>query len=342
MWWAYEDFTYGTLWHWDPVQTGIFVTWCFATAQLHTLRRYRPGGAFALVGPLLGLLTAIAGLATMAITRSPALASSHRYLGESSLVVFVVLAGLIATATLVALALFLRRRPRGGKGVEARLWFVIWLFTLAGLIAAGDLVQAYGASALQVARPDDLRPFFETLTRFANAQELDQLRRAFAQWDVDNFSLNRWLAPLGCALALVGGHFLLPLLGWRRWLVSTGAAGLGLWVALDFQVFGRFYQGLGLTSGKTLALFGWLDFLTVAALYMALAALAGWLAALGRRIRPSALLGYEIPVAVVHAGAMVALVAALAATVLDSYAQRMVSYPDDFGRGRSPFPTVTS
>ncbi|MEM7224758.1 MAG: cytochrome c biogenesis protein CcsA [Pseudomonadota bacterium] len=332
MWWAYEDFTYGTLWHWDPVQTGIFVTWCFATAQLHTLRRYRPGGAFALTSPLLGLLTAIAGLATMVITRSPHLASSHRYLGESSLMVFVVLAGLLAVATLVAVGVHLARRPRPRNGVEARLWFAIALFSFAGLIAAGHLTQAYIANATALPRSDDLKPFFETLRRFANAQELVELRAAFAQWDVDGFGLNRWLAPVGCALALIGGHYLLPLRGWRRWLISGAVAVLGLWLALEGQVFGRFYQGLGLTSGKTLALFGWLDFMTVAGLYMAVAALTGWLAALRRRTPARAQLGYEIPVAVIHTGAMVALLAGLSATVLDSYAQRMVSYPDDFGR----------
>ena len=84
MWWAYEDFTYGTLWHWDPVQTAVFAAWCYLTAMLHMQSRYRPDGDFAVAHPLLGLLTAAAAMAAMAVTRSDELASSHRYVGETS------------------------------------------------------------------------------------------------------------------------------------------------------------------------------------------------------------------------------------------------------------------
>ena len=40
---------------------------------------------------------------------------------------------------------------------------------------------------------------------------------------------------------------------------------------------------------------------------------------------------YRLPVALIHAGLVIALVAGTAATVFDSYAQRMVAYPEDFG-----------
>ncbi len=83
--WAYEDFTFGQIWHGDPVQTSVFMVWALATAHLHALRRYRPDGSFALTHPLLGLMTGGAALLSMAVTRSPVLASSHRYVGETSL-----------------------------------------------------------------------------------------------------------------------------------------------------------------------------------------------------------------------------------------------------------------
>ena len=83
--WAYEDFTFGQIWHGDPVQTSVFMVWALATAHLHALRRYRPDGSFALTHPLLGLMTGTAALLSMAVTRSPVLASSHRYVGETSL-----------------------------------------------------------------------------------------------------------------------------------------------------------------------------------------------------------------------------------------------------------------
>ena len=95
MWWAYEDFTYGTLWHWDPVQTAVFAAWSFLTAMLHLQNRYRPDGPFAVLHPILGLLTAASAMVAMAVTRSEQLASSHRYVGETSLLLFAGIAAAI-------------------------------------------------------------------------------------------------------------------------------------------------------------------------------------------------------------------------------------------------------
>ena len=93
MWWAYEDFSFGQFWHWDPVQTSVFVVWALITAQLHGLGRYHPRGRFALLLPGLAALNGIAVLLSMAITRSPMLASSHRYVGDSSLPLLLAMAG---------------------------------------------------------------------------------------------------------------------------------------------------------------------------------------------------------------------------------------------------------
>jgi cytochrome c-type biogenesis protein CcmF len=111
MWWAYEDFTFGQFWHWDPVQTSVFLVWCLIGAQLHGLGRYRADRRFRLVLPLLACATAVAALLSMAITRSPALASSHRYVGATSLPLLLGGAGLLTALTLIALAFALRRPP---------------------------------------------------------------------------------------------------------------------------------------------------------------------------------------------------------------------------------------
>ncbi len=60
MWWAYEDFSFGQFWHWDPVQTSVFVVLALITAQLHGLGRYHPRGRFALLLPGLAALNGIA------------------------------------------------------------------------------------------------------------------------------------------------------------------------------------------------------------------------------------------------------------------------------------------
>lgn len=326
MWWAYEDFTYGTLWHWDPVQTAIFASWAFLTAMLHAQRRYRPGGAFGIAHPVLGLLAAAGAMLAMAVTRSPTLASSHRYVGETSLPLLLGVTGLILAALIVALALRLARgRVRAKVVGENRvlIWIAIAIFACCGAVATIQIAVAFTSAWLGLPRPDDLKPFFETLRNFGASGELDRLRAAFAQWDIDSFAVNRWLAPLGCLIGLVGGHYFMPGAGRARWLadlaVVTAAALSALWV----RPFERIYDGTGLTSGKTVAIFPWLDALAVAVAYLALAAILCTITAGFRRPRRAAL-GYDIPIGIIHAGVMIALAGAIAATVFDSYSQKIV------------------
>ena len=75
------------------------------------------------------------------------------------------------------------------------LWTAALLFCAFGLAAQVHLVLAFAGAHLGLPRPDDLKPFFETLRNFASAGELALLREAFSQWDVDNFALNGWLVP---------------------------------------------------------------------------------------------------------------------------------------------------
>jgi len=334
MWWAYQDFTYGTLWHWDPVQTAIFVSWAFLTAMLHAQRLYRPDGAFSIAHPVLGLLAAAGAVLAMAVTRSPTLASSHRYVGETSLPLLLGIAAFLVAVLAGGLVARLKTKPprlRLARERRALLWFAIGLFSACGAVAFVHIGLAFGSAWAGLPRSDELKPFFETLRNFGSVEELARLRSAFAQWDIDSFGANRWLAPLGCLAGLIGGHYFLPLAGRRRWAVSGAVVALGLGTSLWIRPFAAFFEGTGLTSGKTVAIFPWLDLLVVMLAYL-LAAALGWgiLAVLRRPGRTA--WGYHLPVGVIHAGAMLSLAGILAATVFDSYSQRLVAMPSGLSK----------
>lgn len=334
MWWAFEDFTYGTLWHWDPVQTSVFVAWALLTAMLHGQQRYRADGAFGIAHPLLGLLAAAAVMLSMAVTRDPALASSHQYVGTTSLPLLLGLAGGLVALALVSLAIRLWRRsgPAGHAAHASERNVLLWLavagFSGCALVALVQIGVAYAGAWQSLPRPEDLKPFFETLRNFTAGAEIGQLRAAFAQWDIDNFAMNRWLAPLACGIALVGGHSFMPLRRRPRWLATGTAVALGIAAGLALQPFSLLFEGRGLTSGKTVAIFPWLDLLLFATGYLILSAVL-WCLVSFRAGTPTGMLRHRLPVAMIHAGVMLALVGGLAATLLDSYSQRFVTVPDD-------------
>jgi cytochrome c-type biogenesis protein CcmF len=333
MWWAYEDFSFGQFWHWDPVQTSVFVVWALLSAQLHAVGRYHPRGRFALLLPGLAALGALAVVLSMAVTRSPALASSHRYVGDTSLPLLLALAGTLAALALGA-ALRGFRRQRVAAPLPGEPGALLLVATLGLLLAAAagvwHVAAAYLGAWLGWPRPESLQPFFETLARWTGPAETAALRAAFAQWDVDRYGMNAALMPLLIVLTLAGGHYFVPLRGrLARWLLSGGVLALALLCGLVLQPSRRLFDGTGLTSSATVAIFPWLDALAVSAAYLLAAALAAALA--GPRHWRTRLWTYRLPVALVHGGLIVALVAGTAATVFDSYAQRMVAYPEEFG-----------
>ncbi len=330
MWWAYEDFTYGTLWHWDPVQTAVFAAWCHLTAMLHLQSRYRPTGEFALAHPLLGLLAAASAMTAMAVTRSGQLASSHRYVGETSLVLLGGMAAVILLATAAAAAWRLRAlpaRPNRPSGSRTMLWLAATFLVIIGLIAQLHLASAFLNAHLGTPRPDDLKPFFETLRNFTSGTEIKALRQAFQQWEVDNFSVNRWLVPVLFAAGLVGGHYVFPARSKWRWLTTLLVLVLATLMVVWLQPFERLFTGKGLTSGKTVALFSQLDALLAALAYFVAAACAAIAAQIWHRrsVMP-------VPTALIHIGIVMALVGGLTATIFDSFAQRFVDLPDAVGK----------
>lgn len=337
MWWAYEDFTFGQFWHWDPVQTSVFVVWAFAAAQLHGLRQYRQRGFLARTTPTFALLSASAVLISMAVTRSESLASSHRYIGATSVYALFAMAGAVLVATAIGWACSRHRSTRSRvRSNETRLLvtLAVIVFGLMGIVGALHLAQAYWSAWAELPRPDSLKPFFETLSRFAAPEELASLRRAFAQWDVDNFSLNRWLTPVAVMVGLLGGRAFLPIRSRvTAWGITAGVGCIALASALLLEPLESLYRGTGMTSHATVDNFPWLDALLVTVAYLLISSL-WWVGRLLPRLRARAVRSYFAPVGLAHLGIMLALVGALAASVLDSYTQKELVYPDDFGRAQ--------
>lgn len=339
MWWAYEDFSFGQVWHWDPVQTSIFIVWALLTAQLHTLRRYRADGLFALVGPLLALLGAGFALISMAVTRSSTLASSHRYIGDTSgplLLGF----GLALLAAAVA-ALLHRRFRRDGAARHGQhahpmlLWLRIGIVILVAMaaVAGGHLAHAYASAFLEIPRPDYFKPYLEFMRQRAGPEEMAALLAAFEQWDVDKDALNRLLAPVGILLGFAGGHaFLLWLPRGRRWALTLGAIGLGVAAALWLQPIQRLFEGPGMTGYRILEILPLLDLLAVAVLFFLAASLASLAMAVIRHRSQRRFARFDLPVTLIHLGATLSLVAGLVAMTLDTYATQDLVYPGDFGR----------
>ncbi|WP_152223977.1 cytochrome c biogenesis protein CcsA [Pseudomonas sp. SCB32] len=323
--WAMEDFTFGQLWHWDPVQTSAFVIWALLGAVLHGARRWRADGANRRLLPLLSLLAAAMACVAMAVTRSTVLASSHRYIGTTSWLSHLALA--LILLILAAFYLVAGRRAQAGAGRRrgASDWTLdvaIYLFAGTGLLALGALLQAHLYEWLRLERPSELKPFFETLTAWATTQEMDSLRRAFDQWDVNGYGLANGLLPLLGLLGLIGGYsFLRRSVRPRLALLATLAmVGVMLWVGWRGGWLSGGYNGEGMLSQSVVAVLPWLDaallgggFLMGCCLFWG--ALSLW------RSRRLGNLRYSGGVALVHGGAVIALVGGLAATALNTYQQ---------------------
>lgn len=334
MWWAYEDLTFGQFWHWDPVQTSLFAVWVLLTAQLHMQRSYQLSQArcFTIWHPQLAGWCAVVALLAMAVTRSPLLTSSHRYVGETSMS-WLLLGAVLLSATLVLLPLVSERREaRSRLRNGAVLWLGIGTLICAALIALGHLVHAVMAEWLDWPRDGSLRPFFETVVRWTDAGEAERLREAFSQWEVNPFAVNRWLLPIAAMGLLLLGHLFQPLNNHRLRRVMTLLVGvIGAAAAFFGQPFTRHYDGTGMTSQQTTAVFPWIDLLLLYGLFAMLALLLFSAAGAWRWHQGAPLAYRHLPLGLLHGGAALTLIALLAATVFDSYGQRMVELPAQYG-----------
>lgn len=341
MLWAFEDAMYGQVWHWDPVQTAVFCLWCLLGAHVHGLAGWGVGRRHWRVMPWAGALAAAAVPLVMALTRNPLLASSHRYVGADSWMVHLVLA-----AALLLVAAWGARAGRRtdahperlceGAGVGLGLWLTQLCFQFAAATAALQLLLAFGAGALDLARPDRYTPFLAMLTNLTTGAELAALRAAFAQWDVDGYLLARSLLVPLVGVGLVGGWYF-----FRRISVGAGRVSLVFALAVTALVaaFGgmttRDYAGMGVLSQQIVAMLPLLDASLAGGAYLALGAAALATHALRRGGRKG--FATAVPLAAIHAGVALALWGGLLATALNSYTQHEIVFdgsPTDWVRDR--------
>lgn len=323
--WAMEDFTYGQLWHWDPVQTSAFIIWALLGAVLHGARRWRADGPYARLLPVLSLLAASMACGAMAVTRSTVLASSHRYIGTTSWLAHLALAGVLLALALGYLIVGWRNRRAAGRPRGKADWTLdvaIYLFAGTGLLALGALLQAHLYEWLGVERPHELKPFFETLTVWATTEEMQQLRHAFDQWDVNGYQLIRWVLPLLALFGLVGGYSFLR----RCWqprlalAVTLAMAAVMGWIGWRGAWLSDGYNGDGMLSQNVVQVLPWLDAALLGGLFLMAACLL-WGGLNLWRSRRLGNLRYSGGLALIHGGAVVALVGGMAATALNSYQQ---------------------
>lgn len=314
MWWAYQDVSFGQFWHWDPVQAAIFAVWLVLTAQLHAAPAHGRGDRFVLARPLLGLAAAILALVAMTVVRLPLLASSHRYVGDTSAPL---LAGLALALTLAGAAA-LTRRPATPAGRRDMLDAAIVLMLLCAAVALTHLGHALLAEMLRLPRPDRLKPYLDMLLRWATPAEAEWLRQSFARWEPDPVAINAWLLLPVTALALAGGHVLLP---WRRRRAATLAALAAVVLAIVLDPVAAAFEGSGSTAAGTLDQLGRIGGLWAALAYLGLAALARLVTSLGQGEARAGLTG------ALHLGLAVAVAAFLAATLFDRMAQQTLDWP---------------
>ncbi|WP_017337429.1 cytochrome c biogenesis protein CcsA [Pseudomonas fluorescens] len=331
--WALEDFTFGQLWHWDPVQTSAFILWALLGAVLHGVRTWKVDGSFAQALPVLSLVAAASACLAMAITRSEVLASSHRYIGTTSWMSHLFLAVLLV---LLALGLVIRNvidqkaRTQAKRRTAFEIWLSVYGFVFAALFAIFGLAQAHFYAAAGALKPDSLRPFFETLSNWASSAEMSSLRQAFARWDVDGHTLGSFLLPIILTLGLTGSHvFICKTVGRNLsrtfTLIATFAVAL---VGYRGGYLSYTYEGSGVLSQTIVSVIHLIDAALVAGVFLLLSSLLWCVTSVWRSRRVGAL-RYTGSLALIHGGAVFALVGGLAATVLNSYVPVLVPPTDD-------------
>lgn len=341
MLWAFEDAMYGQVWHWDPVQTAVFCLWCLLGAHLHGVTAWGRGRRRWRLMPAAAALAAAAVPLVMAVTRNPALASSHRYVGADSWVAHVVLGSILLVLTI---GCAIAGRGRGPVGASAKgrptaslgLWLAQLWFLVAAVAAAGQLLFAFAATALEVPRPEAYKPFLAMLGNMVTGRELVALRAAFEQWDVDGYALARTLLVPLAGFGLAGGWYF-----FRR--LSATAGRLSLVFALLAVVASvvakgpmtRLYAGEGILSQHVVALLPLLDVSLIASAYLALGGVA-WAVAVVRRQGRRGLVP-AVPLMAIHAGVALALCGGLLATALNSYTEHEIVFdgaPSEWKRER--------
>ena len=321
--WAFEDETYGQVWHWDPVQTSAFCLWCFLTAHVHGIAGWSVGRRHWRLMPWAALLAAAMAPLAMAVTRNPMLASSHRYVGADSWSSHFVLGGallFLALGCAVAGRKVGGGTPRRSAAAGIGLWLAQLSFLLAGAAAVTQLLFAFASAALSVPRPDEYKPFLAMLANVTGGSELAALRAAFDQWDVDGYVLARMLLLPLAAVGLVGGWYFFRRISVRAGMGSLALALLAMALSLALDgVLSRGYTGEGILSQRIVALLPMLDASLIGGAYLATGCMI-WAALVWRRVGWNGVAA-SAPLAAIHTGVALMLWGGLLATALNTYTQ---------------------
>jgi len=93
--WAKIALTWGRYWGWDPVEIVSLVPWFFSTAYFHTITFKKKNSKLVKINVILIFLSII--FSTL-ITRGGGLTSLHAFTGESNLIIWALIVGLIVVA----------------------------------------------------------------------------------------------------------------------------------------------------------------------------------------------------------------------------------------------------
>ena len=338
--WAFEDAAYGQYWHWDPVQTSLLCIWLLLTACLHLLREHLTQIRMLLLAVCL-IASAIMVPITLAITRSNIVASSHRYVGDTSLVWHLGFVGY------VLLLLFAFRWVGVNCQIDKansyhvkwnwsklfpnvkkvrRLDYVFVAALICAFVAVEGVVAAYWRNIYQIAKPKELMPFYETLRAWSGGGVNSDVLNEFHRWDVDGYLIVAWLATVTSILFVYGGWYYV-----RRVskFGSYGFVALIICAVVYWLVYGGYltdqYQGAGILSDNAIKYTPILDVLILAGAGFIVGNIAWAAKVVWRSVSRLNTLSSILPVSLIHLGFAILLIGLVTGTVLNTYVQHTES-----------------
>lgn len=336
--WAFEDATFGQVWHWDPVQTSVFVVWCFLTAHLHYVGGLRTERHPLTAASWTGLGVGVFTLCALSVTRSDQLASSHRYVGSYAGEVYFFLGLLVFGAGVVSFFTRLRRAitsssPRYMSTSALAVRLMSSGLVLMATIAMTHLIVAFLRSAYEVEKPEELRPYFATATKWVQTADAKGLITAYNLWEVDSYALVRLVIPVLVLVGLVGGwYFVRRISKPTSNLLTAFVICAALYLFVSGGYLSQSYSGTGVLSQKIVSVLPWLDTSLLTGLYLAAGCIAWGVWSAARCTRGA----YRVvSVCLIHVGVGLALWGGVVSTCLNSYSQHVVGEGGDWHDSRT-------
>ncbi|MBT9519987.1 MAG: cytochrome c biogenesis protein CcsA [Dechloromonas sp.] len=348
--WAFQDVGYGQYWHWDPVQTSIFSTWLLLTAYVHLLP-IRKNKTIATLKSVIGIFSGLCVLMTLVLTRSEYLASSHKYVGNSTIYWHAFLAVVVVFAMVALIVLKQNRRKKKCVGVTSEIpaigfrlkviYLVVALFIICLAITIFGISEALFRQYLDIEKPRSLMPFYETLRAWSGTDSKINLDLAFKTWDLDGVKIVSYLALPLSAMFYIGGFYFVRRVNRVFAIVFLGITIVGYicWYFNNGYLESE-YSGSGLLSSRVASLLPLIDNVIYSASVFFVGSLLYALDVL-LRARSLASANTVIPTTCIHIGIVLVILAGAIGTTLNSYTQRSETKADltngwkNFGEGYS-------